>query len=148
MAKFCHECGKPIQADWKLCPFCGCSFKITQNFESSDKPTIVFKSKGYFCGGKPKGLAIVGNMKKGFIILTYGNLSFVPKRGGKIYFSIPISEIAEISRFSRRLYTLIQVTSKVGKNYTFWAANMVLGQYLGGKTNELFSLLIEIVKVE
>ncbi|KKN17464.1 hypothetical protein LCGC14_0965510, partial [marine sediment metagenome] len=65
------------------------------------------------------------------------------KRSG--VFKIPMTEIVKIKKFTRRMYTFIKVDSKAGKSYTFWSANMVLGQYLGGKTNELYSLLIQLV---
>ncbi|HEC40915.1 hypothetical protein LCGC14_1316040 [marine sediment metagenome] len=143
MAKYCHECGKPVQLEWNLCPICGANLKTTETSETQKQSTIIFKSKGYFCVGKPKGFTLSGNMKKGFIILSNWDLTFLIKRSGK--FIIPIVEIEKVVKFTRRMYVFIEITSKAGKSYTIWSANMVLGSYLGGKTNELYSLLSHLI---
>lgn len=37
---FCRECGKPVEKDWKNCPFCGESLS-TNSHDNQQKSTIV-----------------------------------------------------------------------------------------------------------
>ncbi len=81
-------------------------------------------------------------MKKGYIVLSSEALIFTPKRGKSI--SVLITEIEKVEGFSRRGYNMLGIQTISGKLLTFWSANMVMGQYYGGKTSELQALLTQI----
>lgn len=98
MAKYCSECGKSIQSEWNLCPNCGFDLKSGSNDKTASilpkekvESIILFKSKGFFCEGKPHGYTLSGNMKKGYIVLSGETLVFTYKRGKSV--PLPISEI-------------------------------------------------------
>ncbi len=150
MAKYCSECGKSIQSSWNLCPNCGLDLKSGQTSESvsnlskkTKESVILFKSKGFYCEEKPHGFTLAGNMKKGYIVLSSEALVFSPKRGKSKAILIP--EIENVEGFSRRGYNMLGIQTIYGNLFTYWSANMVLGNYYGGKTSELQALLTQVI---
>ncbi len=148
MVKYCSECGKSVESSWNLCPNCGFNLKDGQPSviapsisKQTTSTNILFKAKGFYCEGKPHGFTLAGNLKRGYIVLSSEVLVFTPKRGKSI--SILIPDITKIESFSRRGYNMLGVQTTSGKFLTYWVANMIMGNYLGGKTSKLQALLTQ-----
>lgn len=95
--------------------------------------------KGLFCRGVPQGFSAVAGMKKGYITITNESLIFKSKKRLTIS-NLPISEIKEVIRATRRGNSIARIISMDNETYSYFPLTFFTLS-TKNKVTEIISLL-------